>query len=270
MNSVTIYELTSVKEAVDSAQAIVETFKEESVVALRGINPSYEEQIEITRALGDVAGWVPNNSTNFLEKYVESHERLKDKESISGDDIALGWHMEHVEFDDRIPIVAGSWNMVRFTAPSHVGKTLFVDTSKIYNNLAEEEQEFLGSCVAGWRINGDTDVTSKVVKNHWLTGEKTIRIAVETGHTYPENLFTVEDRTPSETERKKFVTIRDKIVNEIRLNKDIRISHSWQQGDLLIPDLFKGAHAATGGFSSDEREFIGMWLYPTDPAGTES
>lgn len=269
MKLATIYEFNSVQEVIDNAEAIVETFKKESVVALRGVNPSYEEQIEITRALGDITGWVPNNSTDFIETYFESHERIKDKESVSSDDIALGWHMEHVEFDYTAPIIAGSWNMVKFTASPEVGKTVFVDTSKIYSSLSEEDRAFLDMCVATWKINGTQDVTGVVVRDHWLTKEKTIRIAVESGYTHQENLFSFNGRPPTEEEQKKFVTIRDFIVKEIFSNHDIRIYHSWQQGDLLIPDLFKGAHAATGGFSSDQRQFTGLWLYSTHPPHDE-
>jgi hypothetical protein len=37
--------------------------------------------------------------------------------------------------------------------------------------------------------------------------------------------------------------------------------HRWQQGDLIIPDMFKLAHAVTGGFKSEDREFRGIWAY---------
>ena len=42
-------------------------------------------------------------------------------------------------------------------------------------------------------------------------------------------------------------------------NLNIRIVHKWKQGDLVIPDMFVMYHALTGGFSSDEREFVGIW-----------
>lgn len=35
--------------------------------------------------------------------------------------------------------------------------------------------------------------------------------------------------------------------------------HQWQKGDLLIPDLFKLAHAVTGGFVQNQRQLDGMF-----------
>ena len=34
---------------------------------------------------------------------------------------------------------------------------------------------------------------------------------------------------------------------------------------LVIPDLFKLAHAVTGGFKSEDREFRGIWGYKNIP-----
>lgn len=259
--------LTNLEEALGSIPSIVDRFLEDGIAVIRGINLSDEEQIKLARAIGDEIGWVPNNSSNFNERYQESHANNTKKDTTSGDEIALEWHMEHVEYDAYAPIIAGVWNMYKFSADPETGKTYFFDASKAYLDLPEDWKLFLSKCTAVWsKLEGAGPFYTPSVQDHWKTGEKVIRIDVtSTEATSDDALYTYDGRTPTPDERKLYAKIRDHFISEIQNNTENRIVHRWNQGDLVIPDLFKMVHAVTGGFESKDREFIGYWMYPRDP-----
>ena len=265
-----ILHYSSVEEVIENAETILEIFKTEAAVAIRGVHPTVEQQVQIIKGLGDVSGWVPNNSSNFEQQYVESHKRIINKENTSGDTIVLGWHMEHVEYDHISPIIGGCWNMVKFTADPDTGRTYVVDTAKLLASLPKEDQDFLSDMEVQWSEPGeDRKYITKAVRNHWLTGEPTLRLHIGTIDTVPENLYSVEGREPTDSERSRFVALRTGLMERIHNDESLRIVHRWNQGDILLPDLFKGAHTITGGFSSEDREFVGYWLYPEAPDADE-
>lgn len=258
--------LTSYAEIIDNLDLIIEKFKTETIVVIRDANLSTDEQAALARALGDKTGWFPNNSSGFEQRYQENHARIAKKEDAGFDDVVLTYHMEHVDYDLHTPIIAGIWNMLTFTADPEAGKTYFTDTSLIFRQMSTEWQDFLKSCVTSWyEGDGSGPFLTPAVQKHWLTGEDVIRSDIHDTKTPPEYLYTVDGREPTAEERSLFMTIRDHYVDQILHNPDVRIVHRWKQGDLVIPDLFKHAHAATGGFSSDQREFVGLWVYPSNP-----
>ena len=259
--------VTNLEEALSLSGEIISRFLEDGIVVLRGINLSEEEQVIFSRALGDEIGWLPNNSSNFKERYQENHASNLRKEEITGDDIALPWHMEHVEYDTYASIVAGVWNMYLYKADPENGKTYFFDSSKVYDGLQEEWKNFLQSCVSVWsKVDGQGPFYTDCVKKHWKTGQSVIRIDVTDTNTRLDLLHTVGGRAPTQEEQSLYTQIRDHFIKEIQTNEENRIVHRWQQGDLVIPDLFKMVHAVTGGFKSEDRDFIGYWIYSTDPA----
>ena len=48
---------------------------------------------------------------------------------------------------------------------------------------------------------------------------------------------------------------------EYDINEKKFFIHEWKQGDFVIVDLFKMAHAVYGGFEPEDREFSGFWAY---------
>jgi alpha-ketoglutarate-dependent taurine dioxygenase len=258
--------LSSYQEILDNLDLIIEKFKNETIVAIRGANLTVDEQSSLTKALGDIVGWFPNNSSTFEQKYQENHERLIDKEKIGKDEVALRYHVEHVDYDVYTPIVAGVWNMLTFTANPEAGKTYFTDTSLIFRQMPEDWQKFLRSCTTRWFESDDSGpFLTKATQKHWLTNEDVIRIDIHQLYTNPGYLYQVDGKAPTEEQTDKFIEIRTYYIDQILNNDQIRLVHKWQQGDLVIPDLFKHAHAATGGFSSSQRNFVGLWVYPSNP-----
>lgn len=263
-------EITSYNEAVENIDVIFEKFKKESIVVLRNLNLTRAEQSEFIRSMGDKTGWFPNHSSTFNQRYQEDHSRVENKEISGPEAIIVPWHLEHVDYDTHTPIIAGVWNMVKFTADPNTGKTYFVDASKIYSNLSDEDKEFLSKCLVRWyETDGSGPFDTPAVQTHWATGEPVIRIDVRTVLSTPEMLQEFDGKEPTTEQREKFVELRRFFLNEVFYNEDIRVFHRWQQGDLVIVDLFKNAHAVTGGFNSADREFFGEWVYPRFPETPE-
>lgn len=262
--------VTSYEEAIEKREIIFEKFKEDSIVVLRDLNLTTEEQAEYVKSMGDFTGWFPNHSSDFNQRYRENHERTYNKELAGPDAVVVPWHLEHVDFDTHTPIIAGVWNMLKFDADPDSGKTYFVDTAKMYKNLTDEEQDFLSKSLVEWyETDGSGPFYTPAVQPHWVTGEPVIRIDIRTVVSSPEMLYEYDGRKPTEEEKQEFVRLRNFYMDEIRLNEDIRLVHKWKKGDLVIVDLFKNAHAVTGGFSSEDREFTGEWVYPKFPETRE-
>jgi alpha-ketoglutarate-dependent taurine dioxygenase len=258
--------LSSYSEIVKNIDLIINKFKKETIVVIRGANLTVAEQSKLAKAFGDKTGSFPNNSSNFEQRYQENHARLLNKELAGKDQVVLTYHMEHIDYDPHTPIVAGIWNMITFTADPDAGKTYFTDTSLIFRQMPKDWQDFLVRCTTKWLESDTTEpFITKATQKHWLTGDDVIRIDIHQLTTDRDYLYKVDDRDPTEEEGEKFIKIRDHYIKEILTNEEIRIVHKWQQGDLVIPDLFKHAHAATGGFSSDQRDFVGLWVYPANP-----
>lgn len=242
------------------------TYVANKIVSIRGLSFSEPEQEKLTRDLGDVIGWFPNNlSPNIINKYTESHSQNTRMSGSDGKKVILDWHIEHVDYDAYCPLVAGLWNMWKFNCEPGTGLTYFVDTTKVYALLDESEKQFLLDSEISWTDSyGFGPHYGVAAVPHWLTSEPTIRVEI-TLHV-KTTLHSYKGSSPSEADVDTFNTIHGKIMNIIENNLDLRHVYEWQQGDILIPDLFSMAHAVTGGFDPKDRSFTGHWLFSKDPS----
>lgn len=240
----------------------------DSVICFRNANLTQEEQFDLGARLGKLIGWSLINNTS---EYIENHVRKSD--IVSGpDDIIVEWHVEHTYYIN--PIVASTWNMYNFKTDPENGKTYFVDTSVVFEMLSNEEQEFLFNSIItepdvvrdSQLKNGFASANLNLAENypiiapHWLTKKPVIRFTILPAPMMVK-LVSYKGQMPNITELAYFESIIRKIEDIIWNNEDIRMVHKWQQGDLVIPDMFKLAHAVTGGFSHEDREFRGIWGY---------
>lgn len=229
-----------------------EIFLKDQILAFRNANVDREMQRKIMYLFGDNLGWTPNSLNTKDSEYTETHHAHIDKRgNASKEELILEWHQEHVENNQDI-FVSGMWNMELFECDEDSGKTYFVDMSKIYNNFIQEDRDFLDKCIG--YCEGEI---YKLVSNHWITNEKTIRTffaTIENVH-----LHLIDNRIPTDLEIDKFNLLHDQIITQVWLNKDIRMEHSWKQGDLVIPDLFKLAHSVSGGFDKSQRRLEGIF-----------
>lgn len=241
----------------------IDKFKTDSVIVFRNANLSPDEQEDLTRKMGDHFGWFPNTTAGWLERYTENHGKNTLLSQADGDTIFLDWHVEHPYYE--LPIAASTWNMLNLTADPETGKTYFVDMAKMYRSLPDDWQEFLDKAtVKGFNPGIHTEPKeSKAVWHHWLIDEKVIRIQIDRYYSN-DHLVTFEGRIPTKEEQDKMVEICTHIYSELNRDGDHRLVHKWQNGDLVIPDMFKLAHAVTGGFAPSDREFTGLWVYAED------
>ncbi len=241
---------------------------DDSVICFRNANLTQKEQFDFGIRLGELLGW---SHADNVSEYVENHSR-KSEVMAGPDDVLVEWHIEHTYYIN--PIVAGTWNMYNFKTNNENGKTYFVDTGAVFEMLTNDEQQFLldsiitepdfikeGQLKAGF-ISANTNLAEQypIIANHWITNKPIIRFTI-----LPEpaivRLVSYKGESPDADTIDQFESLIRKIEKIIREDEGIRIVHKWQEGDLVIPDLFKLAHAVTGGFKPEDREFRGIWCY---------
>lgn len=259
--------ISSKKELKSRLKELLDIQKKDSIVAIRGLNLTEKEQLQLVRDLGDISGWYPNNSEEFNHKYVENHGLNEAIKNSNKDEIFLDWHLERVDYDDYIPIVTGVWNMRVFNCDPEAGKTYFIDSRKIFqSSFTEEEKNFLRECRAAWEEGQDTNKKThrvNVIQKHWATNEEQIRVKIN--KSLLVELETISGAVPTSEEVRKFNILIDRFSSEVYENQDFRLIYKWQKGDIVIPDLYSLAHAVTGGFLPEDREFTGYWCYRSSP-----
>lgn len=255
----------SLEEVYSRMDDILREFTENGIFVFRGLNLNDEEHADLVKTLGDAIGWYPNSkSVEMLHKYEESHSNNSLLDTYDGDQIILEWHLEHVELDGYIPLVAGIWNMKKFTCSPESGKTYFSDSMDAYLNLEKSEIDFLLLCKISWLDEkGTGPYSSPIVAQHWLTGKPLIRL--ELLRDLKIDLIEFNGNQPNEKDLEKFYSILEKIRDRICNHSPSRIVHRWQEGDIVMPDLQRMAHAVTGGFIPSERKFRGLWAFSKDP-----
>lgn len=242
-------------------------FVEESVLVFRNANLSYEEHFDFHIKLGKEFGWYSAGNEEDRH-YIENHSKNPEIGNAGPDDILVFWHIEHVYLPN--PISVATWNMYKFDADENTGKTYFIDTSKLYEELSEDWQNFLQKCTAksenigqSERDKDDPEMKKSeeytVVKDHWITNKKVIRIHFNRNEDRLNKLGKFDGRAPSKEEEEKFFEISKYINKKVTIDMENLMFHKWKKGDLVIPDLFKLAHAVTGGFDPKDREFCGKW-----------
>lgn len=235
----------------------------ESIIVFRNANLTYEEQSLLHKNMGNYFGWYTYIRDQKVDRYIENHEKRELVNVSKADDVMVGWHMEFPEYNNSI--LAGTWNMIKFNTDSENGKTYFMDTVALYKLMPLDWQTFLSKCVV------ETTYGNKKfycpIRHHWITKEPTIRLMLPLQNEELYRLSSYDDQKPTIENIKKFNEIFNWIDDYVKNNKENRIVHKWQQGDLLFSDIFKLMHAVTGGFDPKDREFIGIWGYENSNIG---
>jgi len=262
-------------------------FVEDGLIAFRNAFISFDDQKRLMDGLGEKLGW------KLANPYNEDHKTLDKK---TNDHCILNWHVEHAYWDN--PICAASWNMHTFKEEdSKNGRTLFYPMDKYFDNLSEEDKEFALSAYIkvyhrpdeghglsefvnphkNWELGEEWVASRPIAVDHFITGKKTYRIAnlgVQPNHLGEVNcLDNINGKAPNEKQirmyAKQTMETKHKVAKVLASETDdICLIHEWQEGDLLIPDLFKMAHSITGGFDSEKRKFIGFWATVSNWEGT--
>jgi alpha-ketoglutarate-dependent taurine dioxygenase len=236
-------------------------FKEDGILVFRNANLNEADQRRVQEIFGDYFGIFPNSQESFDQLYIENHTALLEN-NVSGDQLMLGWHMEHLYMSN--PIVVGFWNMYKFLADSNTGKTFFYDSRTLYKLIPDDWKDFLASCVIDASLNvnvlDDTNHTS-AISRHWLTNDYMIRIPLHDIGDDPNPLVYFAGLPASNEQKDQYEEIT-KGIKELLLGDTFRtFEHKWKQGDLVIVDIHSMLHAVSGGFDPADREFRGMWSY---------
>jgi alpha-ketoglutarate-dependent taurine dioxygenase len=253
-------EYKSIDEIMDNIDKYKEKFIEDSVVVFRNANLSFDEQLSLHKSIGESFGWQTHREEG--SHYKENHSHNPNVGVSGSDEIMLTWHVEHFYYSN--PIVAGTWNMFHLNAEAGAGKTYFVDTSKVYELLDEDMKDFLSNCILKTKTQEEfwpfaTQTNYKAVLPHWLTNKPVIRISLS--RWVDDEIFSINEKPPTEKDYEMFRNSALRVIDLIEKDESIRIVHDWKQGDLVLMDAFKLAHAVTGGFKSEDREFTGIWGY---------
>lgn len=233
------------------------------VLAFRNANCTEEDQQSIMKFLGDMYGWWPNSEDYHDPMYYETHRQsMSEKTSSDKDSFMLGWHLEHVGHDDE-SYLSACWSMPVFTCSPDVGKTYFYDVVRPFNLFDSEDQKFLSKVrvkLLPKREDGDVDnviQTYTFLQKHWSLDQYVPRPVLNNSH--ETKVFTVDGLPPTTEQEERFKKLFDQLVQTTTLDEVNRQVHLWQEGDMLLLDVFRLAHAVTGGFTSEERNLVGIF-----------
>lgn len=265
--SLKILEISSLEDAKSKTKEALDIFKSDGVFVLRGYNFSLEDQLKFVQLMGDELGWNVHSGAEqtVLDSsvYEGGHSDLDREYNEKADEYLLDWHIEQVYY--IYPILAGVWNMTKFTADSSVGNTRFVDASELYERYSEEDREFLSKSVVFWdkpAPGGRGPFYTNVVQPHPISGKPTLRVETDQGCYVMPTLHKYDGKDPTEEQTSRLQDLLSKLKNALNDDEEIRYIQRWQEGDMLIVDLFKMYHAVMGGFKSGERRFTGIGLRP--------
>lgn len=265
-----IYEIEypGIENIANNPEFYKKLFIEESAFVFKNANLSFKDQTKTHRLLGSIVGWHDfNQDHNIIEgSYKENHSHNKSINLAQSDDILVSWHVEHSYYVN--PTVAATWNMKTFKTNKDNGKTYFIDTSEIFKLMKKEWQDILKNTLIKMYIREvDKTFSFNAVKPHWLMGYDVIRIPLRMNLYLDESIkfYDLNNKIINQNEFLEILKIINWIENEIKNNTDLRKIHMWDQGDLVVSDLFKLAHAVTGGFDPKDREFTGIWGWQFDP-----
>lgn len=262
-----IIPVSSLQDALNLVDEAVTTFKTDGVFVLRGHSFTVEDQLKFIQMMGDQLDWnvcsEATQTTLDSSIYQGGHSDLDREYNETATEYLLDWHIEQVYY--IYPILAGAWNMTKFIADSSVGNTRFADATELYEMYSESDKEFLSKSVVHWdkpAPGGSGPFYTKVVANHPITGKPTLRVETDRGCYVMPTLHLVDGVEPTEDQVQHLNLLLTKLKDLLYSDDSIRYTQKWEEGDLLVVDLFKMYHAVMGGFTSGQRRFTGIGLRP--------
>tara|TARA_B110000503_G_scaffold131362_2_gene205858 strand:+ start:9021 stop:9890 length:870 start_codon:yes stop_codon:yes gene_type:complete len=276
MKNIPVVSISSLEDALAKTEEISEIFRSTGVLKLQGYSLNRLEQLMLVSKLGDIFSWnistetVTNTpSPELVDLYVFMGGHSDDPhrgESIASDYV-VDWHIEQVFYVDTF--LAGFWNMyhIGYDDPK-AGNTHFVDSSEIYDLLPAETKDFLEKAVVIWDKpigprQGFGPYYTKALDTNRVNGKITIRLEADGGCILPVSLHKFDGEDPTSEQSAYFDATLNNLKQELSTNKQIRYVQQWQEGDLIIVDLFRMYHAVTGGFKYGERQFHGTFTRPS-------
>jgi len=260
----------SIEEIKSNPDKYKEIYLKNKIIVFKNANLNKDQQTELMIFFGDLLGWFPNSLDSSSLEYIEDHHKhMNDERDVGKDELMLGWHTEHVQNEDDAHHGA-TWRMEKFECAEDSGHTYFVDMTKMFQDLKTEDQEFISRCrnrleTTEFRYEEKEVKAVPIVKEfdavrtHPITGEKTIRLSLFSYDSKQNSLFEIDGREPDQQEKDRYRELISWICKEVWENTEIRMVLKWKQGDLAVPDLYKLAHAVSGGFIKNQRTLSGQF-----------
>ena len=257
----------SIEEIKSNPDKYKEIYLKNKIIVFNKANLNKDQQTELMIFLGDLLGWFPNSTDPHSLEYIEDHHKhMNDEKNIEKNELMLGWHQEHVQNEDDAHLGA-TWRMEKFECSEDSGHTYFVDMAKMFQDLKQEDQDFISKCknrleTKEFRYEGKEVKEIPIVKEfdvvrpHPITGEKTIRLSYDSKQ---NSLFEIDGRKPNQEEKDRYKELVSWICKQVWTNTDRRMVLKWEQGDIAVPDLYKLTHAVSGGFTKNQRTLSGQF-----------
>jgi alpha-ketoglutarate-dependent taurine dioxygenase len=235
-------------------------------------------------------------------KYQEDHSfsvaQAEMLNSNSGTDVITAWHLEHPQL--KYPPCGAIWYMDKKICLKEFGSTGFVDMELILDEVPSPYVDFLQGCEIvqmsfnSLSDNEDIDIFTSITEDGnrsyvhiaWpktdfgipsylrpaidvnpATNKKTLRVTPK-GELYRgkfighDRLARYEGRRPTSSEDEYFNLISEWTFANVTQNPEFQYWHNWDEGDIILVDLFAMAHAVRGGFQPGERIMKGILAFP--------
>ena len=249
----------SYAQVIDALPELVEVYKDQGLLVIKGYNFSVEEHKNLARLFGDNLNWQVNSSVAYDEMsgYFDRGGHSGDPNNEynhSTDDYYLDWHIEQAHY--KCPPLAGIWCMKEITCSIDAGNTLFADSNEIYESLSDEDKEFLAGAVACWdkpTNNCAGPFYTKAIDTHPFTSIPIIRMDLDRGAYMLPTLHSLYNRPALAHESERFEAIMTFVKTRLVEDYDLRYVQQWESGDIVVVDLFRMYHAVLGGFKYNQR-----------------
>jgi len=281
----------------DLVDSFVQSLAKNKGICLKANGSTEEQRAHVFDLIGANYHWNTRHPQGGTWTYHENHkfgiEMLLREVNNTYGQIIVPWHLENTFFE--YPQIGGGWFMHTFTCSPHVGRTGFVNSIELFNDLSEEDKDFLRRCLIVCTPSSDWGDTTEchgsiqfleqvkegklkieitepdggkvpafskaAVCQHPVTGEEILRISPKNPPYRGDYLLRVDDRLPTNSELDHFDKINSWVEYEVRVNRQRPYWYEWTQGDFLIVDLFCLIHGVMGGFEVGERIFTGFWAF---------
>jgi len=298
------YSNLSLSDARNDLTTVIEKFKKHKFVEFNNSNPTDEERFSLMFDIGLLLGWKLDYDEPGVPQftYEETHKfscgLAKQENRNNQNDVVVAWHLEHPH--TRFPQVGALWHMEHKSCAKEAGSTGFIDANVLFNLLSPDDQEFLEHCqivkTSFFSITENNSIdlqksvqfdgedqfitvlgpdgklvipayVKKPVVDHYLTGEKTLKISpkgqyTENEYVGHERLIWFDNRTPTKDEIRHYNRIAEFVYRNVSSNEEIKYFHYWDQGDAILVDVFSLIHCVRGGFNDGERLMKGIWAFP--------
>jgi len=259
-----IYDQTF-ESIIKNISSYVDLFLLDGIICFNQLNLSTEEQLKLMDLLSKFINFQISGTPHTED---HRHTFNRHKEPISPQDLFIEWHIENIH--KETPETIACWNMTTCLTKSGAGDTVFVNMENFYAKIPEQWRIFLKDIKIKSTVktdnNGkflfDNDLSKtaeqSVVIVHPVTNQLVLRIPI-----YDDEYIvsSYQNKNLNKNDLTMMEDIKKYIKTNIADNKNIKERIIWKQGDLVVVDLFKMAHAVYGGFSAGDRILHRIWGY---------